>query len=104
MGAEGRIAFEPSGKGRCHQKIGGDRLQQLAVRWAERGVGLVERALRLTTLPQGSRDRGVLRPVIRIKRDLGLISKRPQEAFGLVKHIREPFFCVGHTCLRFQPG
>ena len=48
-------------------EIGGDRLQQLAVRWAERGVGLVERALRLTTLPQGSRDHGVLRPVIRSK-------------------------------------
>ena len=36
-------------------EIGGDRLQQLAVRWAERSVGLVERALRLAALLQGGR-------------------------------------------------
>jgi hypothetical protein len=31
-------------------EIGGDRFQQLAVRWVEHSVGLVERALRLTAL------------------------------------------------------
>ena len=35
-----------------------DRLQQLAVRWLEHSVGLVERALRLTALLQGGRYRG----------------------------------------------
>jgi hypothetical protein len=81
-------------KAKARATIGGDRLQQLAVRWAEHSVGLVERALRITALLQGGRDRGASRPAIRIKRGRGLIPKRPQQPLGLVQHIRELLFRV----------
>jgi hypothetical protein len=47
MGAQGGSPLSLRER-KMASEIGGDRFQQLAVRWAELSVGLVERALRLT--------------------------------------------------------
>ena len=67
MGAEGGSPLSLRERNLASE-IRGDRLQQLAVRWAERSVGLVERALRLAAFLQGGRKRRAFRPAIRIKR------------------------------------